>query len=99
MFIVFNILFLVFFFFKYINFFIIGSYVYVCVWVLFLMFGWGEYGVEVYGIFCILKWMENRGFVILMFILCIIFFVIIMKFCYGGVYLYLWRYCKVFRID
>lgn len=87
------------FFSKHTNFFIIGSYVYACAWASFPMLGWGEYGVEAYGTSCTLKWTENRGFVTLMLISCIIFPVIIMKFCYGGVYLYLRRHCKAFRTD
>lgn len=98
-FIAFNILFSAPFFSKHTNFFIIGSYVYACAWASFPMLGWGEYGVEAYGTSCTLKWTENRGFVTLMLISCIIFPVIIMKFCYGGVYLYLRRHCKAFRTD
>lgn len=98
-FIALNILFSAPFFSKHTNFFIIGSYVYACAWASFPMLGWGEYGVEAYGTSCTLKWTENRGFVTLMLISCIIFPVIIMKFCYGGVYLYLRRHCKAFRTD
>ncbi|XP_062591798.1 opsin-5-like isoform X1 [Saccostrea cucullata] len=82
---------------KYTNFFIIGSYVYACLWASLPLLGWGQYGVEPYGTSCTLKWTANKGFVTLMLILCIVFPVIVMKFCYGGVYLYLRRHCKAFR--
>lgn len=84
---------------KYTKFFIIGSYVYACLWASLPLLGWGEYGVEPYGTSCTLKWTSDKEFVTLMLISCIILPVFVMKYCYGGVYLYLRRHCKKFRTD
>lgn len=82
---------------KYTSLCIIGSYIYACMWASLPLLGWGQYGVEPYGTSCTLKWTANKGFVTVMLIACIIFPVVVMKCCYGGVYLYLRRHCRTFR--
>ena len=63
--------------------FIIFTYLYALVWSLIPLSGWGSYTVEAYGTSCTLQWDENRSFITMMSIFCIITPSFIMTGAYG----------------
>ena len=77
--------------------FILSSYVYASIWAFTPVLGWGSYGVEPYGTSCTIQWNRSKGFVTLMLLLCILLPVVIMKCCYGSVYVYLRKNRKSFK--